>query len=105
MKKKRIFWLGIREVLSQVELARQRGTAKASAKFVMQHGVRWLRRRPRIAATVLRMVRVVPPLERRLLAFARTGGGLVDKEAGWALEPDPSTLLAWSKRLNSGKST
>jgi hypothetical protein len=40
-----------------------------------------------------------------LLAFARTGGGLVDKEAGWALEPDPSTLLAWSKRLNSGKST
>ncbi|BCG96149.1 class I SAM-dependent methyltransferase [Mesorhizobium sp. 131-2-1] len=89
----------------RVEPPAGRRTARANAKLVMQHAVLWLRRRPRIAAVVLRTVRLVPPLERRLLAFARAGGGFVTTDTGWALEPDPSTLRAWSKRLNSGKPT
>ncbi|RUX51407.1 MAG: methyltransferase domain-containing protein [Mesorhizobium sp.] len=82
-----------------------RRPARANARLVMQHGLLWLRRRPRAAAFVQRMVRIAPPLERRLLTFARTNGGLVTIETGWTLEPDPAVLQAWSKRLSSGKST
>ncbi|KUM23410.1 methyltransferase type 11 [Mesorhizobium loti] len=82
-----------------------RRSARANAKLVMQHGLLWLRRRPRAAAVVLRVVRLAPPLERRLLSFARTSGGLMVMDTGWALEPDPFALDAWRKRLKSGKTT
>lgn len=78
---------------------------KANIKLVMQHGLLWLRRRPRAAAVVLSVVRFAPPLERRLLNFARTSGGLMVMDTGWTLEPDPIALDAWRKRLKAGKST
>lgn len=81
-----------------------RRSAKANAKLVMQHGLLWLRRRPRVAAVVLDVVRLAPPLERRLLSFARTSGGLKVTNTGWALEADPIALEAWRKRLKAGKS-
>lgn len=77
---------------------------KANARLVMVHGFLWLRRRPRIAAFVQRMVRLVPPVERRLLAFARASSGLVPIDTGWTLEPDPVALGLWRKRLETGKS-
>ncbi|TGV23408.1 hypothetical protein EN811_31245, partial [bacterium M00.F.Ca.ET.168.01.1.1] len=76
---------------------------KANIKLVMQHGLLWLRRRPRTTAVVQRVVRLVPPLERRLLGFARAKSGLVAVDTGWKLEPDPVVLGAWRKRLRAGK--
>ncbi|TIS50600.1 methyltransferase domain-containing protein [Mesorhizobium sp.] len=77
---------------------------KAKARLVMRHGLLWLRRRPRAAAFVQHVVRLVPPLERRLLAFARASV-FVTVDSGWALEPDPVILDAWRERLKPGKST
>ncbi|MDX8445999.1 methyltransferase domain-containing protein [Mesorhizobium captivum] len=76
---------------------------KANIKLVMQHGLLWLRRRPRTTAIVQRVVRLAPPLERRLLGFARANSGLVAIDTGWKLEPDPVALGAWHKRLRAGK--
>lgn len=76
---------------------------KANVKLVMQHGLLWLRRRPRTTAVVQQVVRLVPPLERRLLGFARANSGLVAVDTGWKLEADPLVLGAWRKRLRAGK--
>lgn len=76
---------------------------KANVKLVMQHGLLWLRRRPRATAVVQRVVRLAPPLEHRLLGFARANSGLVAVDSGWKLEPDPVVLGAWRKRLRAGK--
>lgn len=76
---------------------------KANIKLVMQHGLLWLRRRPRTTAIVQRVVRLAPPLERRLLGFARANSGLVAVDTDWKLEPDPVVLGAWRKRLRAGK--
>jgi SAM-dependent methyltransferase len=75
-----------------------------STKLVMQHGLLWLRRRPRAAAFVQRVVRFAPPLERYLLGFARASSDLVAIDTGWKLDPDPVVLSAWRKRLKAGKS-
>lgn len=80
-------------------------TPKANAKLVMQHGLLWLRRRPRVAAFAQRVVRLAPPLQHRLLAFARASSGFLTLDTGWTLEPDPVALGAWRKRLTDGKST
>ena len=77
---------------------------KANAKLVMVHGLLWLRRRPGMAAFVQRMVQFVPPVERRLLAFARASSGFVPIDTGWTLEPDPVALGVWHKRLETGRS-
>ncbi|RWM09228.1 methyltransferase domain-containing protein [Mesorhizobium sp.] len=76
---------------------------KANIKLVMQHGLLWLRRRPRTTAVVQRVVRFAPPLERRLLGFARANSGLVAIDTGWKLDPDPVVLGAWRKRLRAGR--
>ncbi|RWK09374.1 class I SAM-dependent methyltransferase [Mesorhizobium sp.] len=76
---------------------------RANIKLVMQHGLLWLRRRPRTTAIVQRVVRLAPPLERRLLGFARANSGLVAVDTDWKLEPDPVVLGAWRKRLRAGK--
>ncbi|AEH87083.1 methyltransferase domain-containing protein [Mesorhizobium opportunistum] len=71
-----------------------------NTKLVMQHGLLWLRRRPRAAAFAHRVVRFAPPLERRLLGFARASSGLVATiDTGWTLEPTPVALGAWRERL------
>lgn len=78
-------------------------SARANAKLVMQHGLLWLRLRPRAAAVVRRAVRLAPPLERRLLAFARTNSSFAVVDTGWTLEPDPVAFQQWSERLKTGK--
>ncbi|RWE78168.1 methyltransferase domain-containing protein [Mesorhizobium sp.] len=80
-----------------------RRSARANAKLVMQHGLLWLRLRPRVATVVRRAVRVVPPLERRLLVFARANSGFAVLDTGWTLEPDPIAYQQWSKRLRTGR--
>lgn len=76
----------------------------SNAKLVMQHGLLWLRRRPRAAAFVQRAVRFAPPLERRLLGFARASSDLVAIDTRWKLDPDPVVLSAWRNRLKAGNS-
>lgn len=74
--------------------------SKAKLRIVLEHAVLWLRRRPAVAAFVLRCIRIVPPLERRLLAFARTkAGGQQRAETRWALDPDPEAFDAWRDLL------
>ncbi len=80
-------------------------TPKESAVLVMHHGLLWVRRRPRAVELVRRLVRFAPPLERRLLAFARARSGFVIIETGWTLQPDPVALRAWRKRLKTAKPT
>ncbi|TPJ08996.1 methyltransferase domain-containing protein [Mesorhizobium sp. B2-7-3] len=76
---------------------------KVNAKLLMQHGLLWLRRRPRASVFVQRLIRFAPLLERRLLGFARSSSGLVPIDTGWKLDPDPAVLDAWRRRLRAGK--
>ncbi|KRB32101.1 MULTISPECIES: methyltransferase domain-containing protein [Mesorhizobium] len=76
----------------------------ANTRLLMHHGLLWLRLRPRLAASVRRAVRLAPPIERRLLAFARARSGLIIIDKDWMLDPDPVAFRAWSKLLMTGKS-
>ncbi|MCA0023554.1 MULTISPECIES: class I SAM-dependent methyltransferase [unclassified Mesorhizobium] len=78
---------------------------RTKARLFMRHSLLWLRRRPRAVAFVHRVVQFAPPLERRLLAIARASSDFIITDTGWALEPDPVILRAWSKRLKTSTST
>ena len=79
---------------------------RSAAASSLHHGISWLRHRPRALALVRRTVALLPPLERRVLTFARArSDSLPQVEAGWALEPDTEALEAWHEllRVPSGK--
>lgn len=69
-------------------------------RSLLQHGLLWLRLRPRLEARVRRLVRLMPPVERRLIALARRSLPTIDNPVGgWTLEPDPAVLASWAGKL------
>lgn len=77
---------------------------KDKPRILLEHAVLWLRRRPAVASFMLRCIRIVPPLEQRLLAFVRARAS--DQQGGgkrWALDPDPEAFDAWRDLLQASK--
>ncbi len=68
--------------------------------LVMDHGLLWMRRRPRVLSLARGAVRLAPALERRLVVYAHARINPVDPARPfWSLEPDPTTLQEWRRLL------
>lgn len=73
---------------------------KAFVRLLLEHALLWIRRRPRVLAFVHRSIRLVPPLERHLLAFARARANRAAlPDARWAMDPDPHAHEQWRALL------
>lgn len=78
-----------------VILLAPRQTARAS----LDRTIRWASARPRTKAMLKHLVRLVPPVERRLIAYAEARGGHAAVQSQWMIEPDPVVLGEWEKLL------
>lgn len=93
-------WRATAPVRSTVNGARRIvGLPKAGVRGAMERGLLWLRQRPRAARFALRAADLVPPLKRRLLAFAEARRQGIVATATWSLEADPESVQAWRKLL------
>ncbi|MGQ3355553.1 MAG: FkbM family methyltransferase [Phreatobacter sp.] len=81
---------------------------KESLRRAAEHGLVWLNGRPKVRHWAVSLLRVVPPLDRRLRQFATVrgyGAALPQPPAQpvWALDCAPESLSEW-QRLVSGAS-
>jgi O-antigen chain-terminating methyltransferase len=81
---------------------------KRIARVCLERLTCWLDGRPHWKARALRMLRLVPPLERRLVTFARPrGDGSANLPAAipltWGIDPDPNALTQWRNIIESNK--
>ena len=70
------------------------------ARIFLERVSGWLNDRPRLKARALRMLRLVPRLERRRMTLAQSRGhGSANLPStiapAWGIDPDPSVLTAW----------
>ncbi|WP_246680773.1 FkbM family methyltransferase [Mesorhizobium sp. B3-1-9] len=73
---------------------------KQGVTLFMDHGLLWVRRRPRILSLLRGVVRLAPPLERQLILYSHARLHPVDSARPfWSLEPDPTTLHEWRRLL------
>jgi SAM-dependent methyltransferase len=68
----------------------------------------WLNGRPHLEAGTLRMLRLIPPLKRRLVTLARQRGhGSVNFPSAipsiWGIDPDPNALTEWLSIIDRNK--
>jgi hypothetical protein len=78
------------------------------AQTFLKRVSRWLNDHPRLHARVLRMRRLVPPLERRRVTLAQLhshgSANLPSTIApAWGIDPDPDVLKAWRKIIDGNK--
>jgi O-antigen chain-terminating methyltransferase len=81
---------------------------KRIARICLERLPRWLDGRPHWKARALRMLRLVPPLERRLVTFARPRGhGSANLPAAipptWGIDPHPNALTQWRNIIESNR--
>jgi hypothetical protein len=62
------------------------------AWIILSRLQRWLQNHPKLAALCRSLIRVFPPLQRRLSAMA---GADVPRAPTWSLDVDPQTLDDW----------
>lgn len=89
---------------ANTRVARLVALPKNALRLPLEHALCWLRQRPKRRAQLLRVLRLVPALERRFLRFAeaRRPPLLQDPSfanPAWSLDPDPKILSEWKKVL------
>jgi hypothetical protein len=81
---------------------------KRYIRLVSMGALTWLRDHPELKPLVLRILRVIPPLERRLARFANAKGhGTLAPSLSpvWGIDADPDALSEWKKIANEASRT
>jgi hypothetical protein len=97
-------WRVTRPLRSATTLLRTaRSRLRGAVASALGRGLRWMHTHPEAKNAAKAVLRLAPPLQRRLLRFSQSrpyGGAMQSGRAKWNIEPEPSALQFWNDTLN-----